>query len=151
MVSIGPYIPHPDTPLGTRCDSEQNLDPTSLIRAVLDAIAVSRVMVPYAHIPATTALGVLGKKDKGWIEFGRRYVSAYEPESVGIACFEEGCAGLETWNDPRALALMCGDVYKRQAMERAQVLERCFDLLQSLLSQKQARCTYTTSRVLAAW
>lgn len=108
MVSIGPYIPHPDTPLGTRYDSEHNLDPTSLIRAVLDAIAVSRIMVPYAHIPATTALGVLGKKDKGWIEFGRRYVSASEPESVGIACFEEGCAGLETWNDPRALALMCG-------------------------------------------
>ena len=46
MVSIGPYIPHPDTPLGTRYDSEHNLDPTSLIRAVLDAIAA----VSYTHL-----------------------------------------------------------------------------------------------------
>ena len=108
MVSIGPYIPHPDTPLGIRYGVEQKPNPTRLIRAVLDAIAVSRVTVPYAHIPATTALGVLGKEDRGWVEFAHKYISSLQSESVRASCFSEEAAGLEKWNDPRGLALVCG-------------------------------------------
>ena len=50
MIGIGPFIPHPDTPLG----QEKNLydgNPEVFFKA----IAVLRIFNPDAHIPATTA------------------------------------------------------------------------------------------------
>lgn len=58
MVSIGPFIPHPDTPLGAT-GSAGSQDPSALIRRTLTVTAAARLMVPRAHIPGTTALGVL--------------------------------------------------------------------------------------------
>jgi biotin synthase len=50
MIGIGPYIPHPDTPLG---------DTTNVYKdnkeVFFKALAVLRVFNPEAHIPATTA------------------------------------------------------------------------------------------------
>ena len=59
MVSIGPFIPHPDTPL-----SSANI--ATNVCSTLTTIAVARLLVPYAHMPATTALGVIGQNDKWW-------------------------------------------------------------------------------------
>jgi biotin synthase len=49
MVGIGPFIPHPDTPLRS-CNSG-SLD------MVLKAVAVLRLIMPDINIPATTAVG----------------------------------------------------------------------------------------------
>lgn len=50
MIGIGPYIPHPDTPLGNEPNAYEH-DREMYFRAV----AVLRLFNPDAHIPATTA------------------------------------------------------------------------------------------------
>jgi biotin synthase len=51
MIGVGPFIPHPDTPLaganGGTLDQALNL------------LATLRLVFPHAHLPATTALGAL--------------------------------------------------------------------------------------------
>ena len=54
MIGIGPYIPHPDTPLG-QAPNAYVKDPDMFFRA----IAVLRLANPDAHIPATTAFDAL--------------------------------------------------------------------------------------------
>ncbi|NPV72001.1 MAG: [FeFe] hydrogenase H-cluster radical SAM maturase HydE [Firmicutes bacterium] len=49
MAGIGPFIPHPQTPLAASSPGEVDLS--------LRVLAVARLAVPWAHIPATTALG----------------------------------------------------------------------------------------------
>lgn len=51
MVGIGPFIPHPDTPLAGY--------PPGNVETVLRMVALTRLVLPYALIPATTALGAL--------------------------------------------------------------------------------------------
>lgn len=51
MVGIGPFIPHPDTPLGEYPGGSADL--TCLM------VALARLTLPYALIPATTALGTI--------------------------------------------------------------------------------------------
>jgi biotin synthase len=69
MVSIGPFIPHPDTPLGqAECTVERCMEATASVRPTINAVAVARLLVPYAHMPATTALAVLGREDDSWRE-----------------------------------------------------------------------------------
>lgn len=51
MVGIGPFIPHPETPLGTAPQ-----EPLSLAE---ESTAVVRLLLPEAHLPATTAAGSL--------------------------------------------------------------------------------------------
>lgn len=51
MVGIGPFLPHPNTPLG---DSPQQ--PLWLCQ---QSVAVVRMLLPQAHLPATTAAGTL--------------------------------------------------------------------------------------------
>lgn len=48
MVGIGPFIPHPDTPLGS--------EKPGTLAATLLMVALARLTLPYALIPATTAL-----------------------------------------------------------------------------------------------
>jgi biotin synthase len=50
MIGIGPFIPHPDTPLGRQTNAYAD-DPDMFFRA----LAVLRLAVPDAHLPATTA------------------------------------------------------------------------------------------------
>lgn len=59
MAGIGPFIPHPDTPLGT-C-------PPGDVALTLRVLAVTRLLLPWAHLPATTALATLDKdgREKG--------------------------------------------------------------------------------------
>lgn len=51
MAGIGPFVPNPDTPLGS--------SPGGGLEATLTAIALTRLLLPHAHIPATTALGTM--------------------------------------------------------------------------------------------
>ena len=51
MIGIGPYIPHPRTPLGN--------EKGGTLGQTLRLVAVLRLIFPYAHIPATTAMGSL--------------------------------------------------------------------------------------------
>lgn len=53
MIGIGPFIPHPGTELGAH-----GRGPVEL---VLKAVALTRIVTKNAHLPATTALGSLGK------------------------------------------------------------------------------------------
>ena len=51
MVGIGPFIPHPYTTLGT--------EPAGSLPLTLATIAISRLLLPQALIPSTTALATL--------------------------------------------------------------------------------------------
>jgi biotin synthase len=49
MIGVGPFIPHPDTPLG---DAAQGT-----LEMTLKVVALTRLVTKNAHIPATTAVG----------------------------------------------------------------------------------------------
>lgn len=51
MVGIGPFIPHPATPLGG--------EPAGTLSLTLATIAITRLLLPEALIPSTTALATL--------------------------------------------------------------------------------------------
>lgn len=57
MIGIGPFIPHPLTPLSNY--------PTGSVKKTLWCMAIARLLVPDALIPVTTALAVLQPSD-GW-------------------------------------------------------------------------------------
>lgn len=54
MVGIGPFIPHPDTPLGNYLLGDLIL--------TLKVLAITRIVLPHANIPATTALGTISNE-----------------------------------------------------------------------------------------
>lgn len=56
MAGIGPFIPHPDTPLG-----DQREGSTELTKR---AVALARLLLPEANLPVTTALGVVNRREK---------------------------------------------------------------------------------------
>jgi biotin synthase len=62
MIGLGPYIPHPDTPLGRltledRAPEEEQVPNTELM--TYKAVALARIVCPAANIPSTTALATL--------------------------------------------------------------------------------------------
>ncbi len=56
MVGIGPFIPHPDTPLGE--------EPGGTVELTCLMVALIRLALPYALIPATTALGSINPQGR---------------------------------------------------------------------------------------
>lgn len=56
MAGIGPFIPHPDTPLREH--------PSGSTELTKRAVALSRILMPKLNLPATTALGVLDNGEK---------------------------------------------------------------------------------------
>lgn len=56
MAGIGPFIPHPDTPLVSCPPGDAMLS--------LRVLAVARLVLPQAHLPATTALATLHPKGR---------------------------------------------------------------------------------------
>jgi len=54
MVGIGPFIPHPQTPLKSH--------PAGSLELTLKTIAITRIVLPKANIPATTAIATLHPK-----------------------------------------------------------------------------------------
>jgi len=66
MIGIGPYLPHPATPLG-RGDLP-NAGPDQVPAdedTVLRCLSLTRLLRPDANLPSTTALGMLGGREKG--------------------------------------------------------------------------------------
>lgn len=53
MIGIGPFIPHPDTPLRDA--------PAGDVDLTLRVVALTRIVTRNAHLPATTALGSMGQ------------------------------------------------------------------------------------------
>jgi biotin synthase len=51
MAGIGPFIPHPDTPLRSAAPGSADL--------TLKVLALARLALPFAHLPATTALATM--------------------------------------------------------------------------------------------
>jgi len=60
MVGIGPFLPHPDTPLAASA--------AGTAERTLEALALVRLLLPRAHIPATTALATVhpGGRARGY-------------------------------------------------------------------------------------
>ena len=63
MVGIGPFLAHPDTPLG-QPDAAMAADQVpSNEWMTLKAVALTRILCPQANLPATTALATINTKD----------------------------------------------------------------------------------------
>lgn len=69
MIGIGPFIPHPATPLGGACDRARS-SPAHARTLMTDpelmaykTVALSRLVRPDANIPATTALATINKQN----------------------------------------------------------------------------------------
>ena len=56
MAGIGPFIPHPDTPLRDQPPGDPELTKR--------AVALARILIPDANLPVTTALGVVNQTAK---------------------------------------------------------------------------------------
>jgi len=63
MIGIGPYIPHPSTPLAHDFDgaAEYGDQVPNTVLVALKMVALARLLVPDANIPATTAVATLNK------------------------------------------------------------------------------------------
>jgi len=117
MVSIGPFVPHPDTPLGQRVrdQGQTQASATALppartpnVRATLNTTAVARLLTPMAHIPATTALGVVGRQDSVWRGQAARYLATTGAVGGDGRDDRNGCGNPEYSGDARYLALLAG-------------------------------------------
>lgn len=56
MAGIGPFIPHPDTPLKNSASGDPFL--------TRKAVAIARILLPDANLPATTSLAVINKGER---------------------------------------------------------------------------------------
>jgi biotin synthase len=56
MIGVGPFIPHPDTPLREASGGT--------VEQTLRLVAVLRLAFPWAHLPATTAMGTLDPRGR---------------------------------------------------------------------------------------
>lgn len=66
MIGVGPFLPHPDTPLGrgelhSSIPEDQQVPNSEIM--VLKVIALSRLACPWANIPSTTALATLNPQN----------------------------------------------------------------------------------------
>ena len=59
MAGIGPFIPHPGTPLGA--------ESAGSIAMTMRAVAMARILLPESNLPATTALHVLEKNGRSTV------------------------------------------------------------------------------------
>lgn len=62
MAGIGPFLPHPETPL-------KNI-PAGSSELTRRAVALARILLPHINLPATTSLGVLDKAERDKIFYG---------------------------------------------------------------------------------
>lgn len=63
MIGVGPYLPHPHTPLGQNAEpapADQQVPNTELM--TYKVIALTRLACPRANIPSTTALATLNRE-----------------------------------------------------------------------------------------
>jgi biotin synthase len=68
MIGVGPYLPHPDTPLGglaQKAGSPDHWQVPATAAMTYRVIALARLLYPQTNIPSTTALAAL-QKEQGW-------------------------------------------------------------------------------------
>ena len=58
MIGLGPFLPHPDTPMSTMPPAPRDQVPNSA-EMTYKVLALARIACPAANIPSTTALGAL--------------------------------------------------------------------------------------------
>jgi biotin synthase len=64
MIGIGPFLPHPDTPLGAPGVQTAGPDQVPISEGmVLKAVALARLVCPEANLPSTTALATINTLD----------------------------------------------------------------------------------------
>jgi biotin synthase len=64
MIGVGPYIPHPATPLGQVIpDASLDEQVPNTEKMTYKVVALTRLICPEANIPSTTALATLNKAD----------------------------------------------------------------------------------------
>jgi len=67
MIGIGPYLPHPDTPMGRHPERFPPLPSGEQVpnneATTVAAVALARLLCPDANIPATTAVAVSGGEE----------------------------------------------------------------------------------------
>jgi biotin synthase len=63
MIGIGPFLPHPATPLGRATEPRAPDQVPNTESMVYKAVALTRLVRPDANIPATTALATINKKN----------------------------------------------------------------------------------------
>ena len=66
MIGIGPYIPHPETPLGRIAAekaeaTQEQVPPTELMTCKV--VALTRIICPLINIPSTTALATINRSE----------------------------------------------------------------------------------------
>ncbi|HQK93953.1 MAG TPA: [FeFe] hydrogenase H-cluster radical SAM maturase HydE [Armatimonadota bacterium] len=63
MIGVGPYIPHPDTPLGQQvaCQSPVSWSVPPTEQMAYKVVALARIVRPDANIPSTTALATINQ------------------------------------------------------------------------------------------
>jgi len=71
MIGIGPYIPHPDTPLPMMELTAQSNQVPGTELMTNKTVALARILCPEANIPATTALATINIKN------GREYALSH--------------------------------------------------------------------------
>lgn len=76
MCGIGPFIPHKDTPFGTK--------PAGTLDETLWLLSIIRLMLPYVLLPATTALGTIHPqgREKGILAGANVVMPNLSPVSV---------------------------------------------------------------------
>ncbi|MBN1554865.1 MAG: [FeFe] hydrogenase H-cluster radical SAM maturase HydE [Phycisphaerae bacterium] len=63
MIGLGPYLPHPETPLGREATTPGEEQPANDELTTRKMLALTRLACPKANIPSTTALATLNPAD----------------------------------------------------------------------------------------
>ena len=110
MIGVGPYLPHPATPLGhhssllTPHSSLDQVPNTELM--TYKVVALTRLVCPWANIPSTTALATLNRESGRELGLARganvvmpnltppRYRALYEIYPAKACLFEAGGTGV---------------------------------------------------------
>lgn len=61
MIGVGPFLPHPDTPLGKAVRPQEPTQVPNTEHVVYRVVALARLVCPDANIPSTTALATVNK------------------------------------------------------------------------------------------
>ncbi|MHB1000938.1 MAG: [FeFe] hydrogenase H-cluster radical SAM maturase HydE [Armatimonadota bacterium] len=121
MVGVGPFIPHPDTPLGD--------NPGGTLEMTLKMVALVRIATRNAHLPATTAVGSIDPfgREKALQSGANIVMPNYTPLKYRVnyeiypnkRCIAEdpehchGCMRARIESIGRNVAEGCGHSYKR--------------------------------------
>ena len=75
MLSLGPFVPHPETPLRHAPSASATMN--------LHCLAQARICLPWAHIPVTSALGLYGDNLRlAALEVANVLMPSFTPEEV---------------------------------------------------------------------